>query len=330
MSAPGLYATDRKTAGELKVLADRHGWKARKLTFADLQKMSSRELNFHEQFNAENLKIAMNEPARTAASAKQRIADMWGGKLGPEVDAAAHKAGKQFCEKYPQLIQDETNAWAIHNRMRELGLDGTDEASYAQAFSDLGARGELHLNPSTLGLGTEERISGFQVKNHPQLHLLLRPAATAEQIESYNSAKMSSAEYLKAHPELRDQRMPHYIQERINRAAATFVSMEPSFVATDESVDALVAWVKEKGYEYNHNSLVEGFKTLYEQGKIGRRRDAVVHGQVLTLTEYEPQQRTPPVSDKYSFQKKLDSMSSEEYKDRMLNDKAFRAAVDAM
>ena len=331
MSAPGLYATDRKTAGELKVIAEQRGWKPKKeLTLADVQRMGSLEMQFHELFSPEAMKLAIEEPARKAKAAKQRVKDMWDGKL-PELDSAARKAVETFCEKYPQFIRDEPNALALCNFTKLNGLDGTLIESYETAFQALAARGELHLNPSALGLGTEERISGHSVKTHPELHLLLRPALTSDQLDKYKSAKMSSAEYLKAHPELtRPTKLPDYVTERISRAYATFKSMEPSFVATDDSIDALIAWMNERGYPYSHNSLLEGFKTLYEQGKIGRRRDAVVHGQVVTMTEYPLEQRTPPVSDKYSFQKTIDSMGSQEYLDRINKDPQFRAAIDSL
>jgi hypothetical protein len=332
MSGPALYASDRKNTSELRAIGERKGWKPRKeISAAELRGFSSLEMQFHEMFSAEAVTYALEEPARKAKARKQELTDIWTARdLGEGKYEAIRKAGTRFTDRYPQYIQDTVNSDAISSYIQANGLDLTEVESFETAFQALAARGDLHLNPSALGLGDETRISGHQVKTHPQLHLLLRPALTPEQLESYKSAKMSSKEYLAAHPELRDQRTPHYIVERLNRAAASFVSMEPSFVADEDSINALTAWIKEKGYEFNHNSLLEGFRTLYDSGTIGRRRDAVVHGQVLTMTEYPLQQRTPPVSDKYSFQKTIDSMSSEEYKERMLNDKAFRAAVDAM
>jgi hypothetical protein len=326
MSAPGLYASDRKTAGELKVLAEKHGWKARELNFADLQRMSSKELNFHEQFNAENLKKAMDEPALKAKARKQALADVWTAQdLGEDKYEAIRKAGTMFTDRYPQFIKETPNSDAITSYIQTNGLDLTEVHSYETAFQALAARGELHLNPSALGLGTEERISGHSITSHPKLYLLLRPAPSAEEIERQKTAKMSAAEWKKSRPELQDG-LPFVIQQQFFKAAHSLASFEPEYVFSDANNAKLIEYVNNNRLQFNLTGLRVAFNAIKDQLDLN---PITVQGQVTQLTDYEPREVGQPEAPG-KLRAKVARMSSSEMATFLRENPSARRAIDGV
>jgi hypothetical protein len=328
MSAPGLYATDRKTAGELETLAAKHGWKPRKLTFADLQSMSSKELNYHEQFNAENLKAAMDEPKRRAEEKTGGIKRLWSGGSTKEESDQAWATADKFMAAHPQIKpNDVATGKAFQSFFREHNLDPREYSNWTAALDTLGTEGRIALSPKLAGVGPEDELTGYALKTYTHLYKLLRPKPSAEQIEHEKVAKMGADEYKKSRPELQDG-LPFVIQQQFFKAAHSLASFEPEYIFNDENNAKLIEYVNKNRLQFNLGSLRSAFGDLKKDGQL-ELKPVASEAQITTLTDYEPRETGQPEAPG-KLRAKVARMSSSEMATFLRENPSARRAIDGM
>jgi hypothetical protein len=219
---------------DLEAQGEQYGWTVRPLTMLEINQMSSAELRWHEQFNAENLQNVFtteankqnNQEVMKVVGARR----MWDGQASEEECAAAHAAGNEFANRYPAFVRHTENAKAIAGYMENNDLDGTKFESYVTAFEALAMEGTITLSPKDAGVGPEARLTGSELKSYPRLHLLLQPSRVLKPED-----KLSADEYFAQTPELHDTRVPPLIAARNAKKAATEELMKRSESATTRS-----------------------------------------------------------------------------------------------
>jgi hypothetical protein len=200
------------------------GWSVRPLTMTEINQMSSAELRWHEEFNAENLAASFDKKARIEQSNQHQAA--WDIKkkwdnVSPASDDDKKKmreVAEQFQRLYPQWIKNEANATALWNHMRKENLEPTKLASVIQAFEELAQQGKVSLNPSAISVGPERSISDTELTSHRNFHTLLQSHRRPTAEES-----MSADQYKALHPEVNSDAggVPPLIQARIAKQKAT-------------------------------------------------------------------------------------------------------------
>jgi hypothetical protein len=137
------------TTGASREQGERKGYSVRELTYREIQEMTADETAFHQRFNADNWRKALEAEAQRRDSRKHiaatRVNLMYQGHATPDEDAAAIRAGQEFVAKTPTFERTQANAFAMYNFMRDAGLDATDVRSYFQAFHSLVERGDIKL-----------------------------------------------------------------------------------------------------------------------------------------------------------------------------------------
>src|SRR5258707_251048 len=187
----------------------------------EINQMSSAELRWHEQFNAENLEnvvtVEENKKNNKQNMAAWNVKRMWGGKASEEETQKAFAAGDRFASNYAQFVRNMDNAQAITSYMEENNLDATQVQSYVEAFEVLVPQGKLVLSPKAAGIGTEETLTGEALMLYPLRYLLLQPNKVLKPED-----KLSADEWFEQHKEiLGDKRTPPLIVARQARADAT-------------------------------------------------------------------------------------------------------------
>src|SRR6266478_3916104 len=103
---------------DLEAQGEQSGWTAHSLTMLEINQMSSAELRWHEQFNAENLENVFTiETNKQHNKEVMKVVDarrMWEGRASEEESAAhcaaAHNAGTEFANRYPAFVRHTENA----------------------------------------------------------------------------------------------------------------------------------------------------------------------------------------------------------------------------
>src|SRR5260370_30682798 len=165
------------TQSDLQAQGEKYGWTAHPLTMLEINQMSSAELRWQEEFNAENLEnvftIEANKRNNQAVKKTMDARRIWEGKVTEEESAAhcaaAHKAGTEFANRYPGFVRQTENAKAIAAYMQSHDLDATKLRSYLEAYTDLAMQGLITLSPRDAGIGLEARLSGNELKSYPRL-----------------------------------------------------------------------------------------------------------------------------------------------------------------
>src|SRR5258707_969916 len=187
----------------------------------EINQMSSAELRWHEQFNAENLEnvvtVEENKKNNKQNMAAWNVKRMWGGKASEEETQKAFAAGDRFASNYAQFVRNMDNAQAITSYMEENNLDATQVQSYVEAFEVLAPQGKLVLSPKAAGIGMEEALTGDELKGYARLNLLLQPNKALKPED-----KLSADEWFAQHRDiLADKRTPPLIAARQARVDAT-------------------------------------------------------------------------------------------------------------
>jgi hypothetical protein len=308
----------------------------RELSEREIRQMPTVVLEWHLQNNARNVEKAANaerlkeENRKNAETAS--IMRMHNNEATEEETKSAVEEVKIFCAAFPQFIGSYMpNREALISWLKEKTLPITAK-NLETAFQALGVQGKILLNPKAIGIGTESEVSGHRLKTHPQLHRLLEPAPTAEQREKIEQRKMSAADWKDAHKEdFRETRVSDFQQRSWDQAIATFLLSNPTYEATDSNRIKILEFIKSNGLQINPQGLQAAFNFLVPRGELELNEGNKIEGQATRYTNLGGSPPGfPPKSDKYSFQKKVNSMGSKEYLDRINNDSAFREAVNAL
>jgi len=331
-----------KTKAELehfiltKNLATAESLNKRELTAREIQLMPEPVYSWHQQNNLKNVEAALDAP-RIQAENKKNSADarsmrIWADKATEEEIQESISEVAKFCQRYPQFVGSYVpNREALISWLREKNLSCV-KANLVRAFEDLGSKGRLVLNPSAVGLGTETEISGQRVVRHPELYKLLAPAPTEGQRAKLEQGKMSAAEWKEAHKEdfKSTQASPSFFRA-LERAIATFRLSNPTYLPTEENREKMDNFLKANRLQMNPQGLQAAFSYLTSRGELELNESGVIEGTVTRYTNLGGSAPGfPPKSDKYSFQKKISSLSSTEYLERINNDPAFREAVNSL
>ena len=331
-----------KTKAELehliltKHLATAESLTQRELTAREIHLMSEPVYAWHEQNNRANVAKALDAPRLKAANVKNAEAAksqrIWKNEATNEETEESIREVQKFVAAYPQFRADFVpNREALISFLRERNLPCV-KANLVAAFEDLASKGFLLLNPSAIGIGEESEISGGRVVRHPELYKLLAPAPTEAQKAKLEQGKMSAAEWKEAHKEdfKPTQASPSFFRA-LEQAIATFRLSNPTYIPTEENQEKMETFLKANDLQMNPQGLQAAFSYLTSRGELELNKSGVIEGTVTRYTNLGGSQPGfPPKSDKYSFQKKISSLSSSEYRERINNDPEFRQAVNAL
>jgi hypothetical protein len=226
--------TGTASKAELESVARRFGWTRRDLSLKDITEMSSGEVRYHEVCNPDQYAaaFAIEETKKTNDQnmAAWRVKLMWDGGATEEENQKAYAAGDRFASNYAQFIRSESNALAIAEFMLEKNLDATNVQSYVTAYENLVPLGKLVLSPKAARIGTEETLTGDDLRRYARLNLLLQPNKALRPED-----KLSADEWFSAHRELHDTRTPPLIQKRLVQNTNTAEHWEQTEASTAKS-----------------------------------------------------------------------------------------------
>src|SRR5260370_41762202 len=91
------------TPSDLQAQGEKYGWTAHPLTMLEINQMSSAELRWQEEFNAENLEkvftIEANKRNNQAVKKTMDARRMWEGQTSEQENAAAYAAADEFANR---------------------------------------------------------------------------------------------------------------------------------------------------------------------------------------------------------------------------------------
>lgn len=328
-----MYVSDRKTAGELRAIGEQRGWKPTKtISPAELQQFSSLEIQFHEIFSPEALKLALTEPKRKADEKTGSIKRMWTGAASTYESEAAWKTAEKFMELYPQVrATDTVTGAAFRKYLRANNLDPRELSSWETALQVLAATNqpEIFLSPKAAGVGPEEELGGYSLRSYPKLHLLLQrtPDEATRKFREAHRPELSADEFKKQH--LQETGAPAYVKARIQKACDTLIAWHPDYLNTDDNIKLLVEWIAENKMQYDINGFEAAYHALSKEGKLEHRADAIVRAGEMTLTNYEPRETGQPEAPG-KLRAKVARMSSSEMATFLRENPSARRAIDGM
>ena len=322
----------KKSAKEIQEVLD--SLKARPLEYAEYKAMPHDVASWHEFANSTNVDKALqehqDERKKAADKVKNGVERMWKGSASTDESEAAWKTAEKFMELYPQVRPTDTATGAAFRKyMRLNNLDPRELISWETALSALAAlnQPEIFLSPKAAGVGPEEELGGYSLRSYPNLHLLLRPAPTPEQLERMKAAKMSAAEWKKAHPELQDG-IPFAAQQAFNKAAISLAYFEPEYTFSDENNSKLLAELKRTHGQFDLSGLRAAFHELKKRGEL-ELKSISASGQVITHTEYEPRETGQPEAPG-KLRAKVARTSSNEMAQFLRENPSARRAIDGV
>jgi hypothetical protein len=150
---------------DLEAQGEQNGWTVGPLTMEQVRGMSSAALRWHEQFNAENLKAALELPAKLAEG--KSIDKAWAAKrlwddqtqATPEQSGAIWQALEKFKRSYPQFIQSRRENEVVLLWLKDRNMEVTFP-SLVESFEANALAGKLWLNPNAINVGSESEVSG--------------------------------------------------------------------------------------------------------------------------------------------------------------------------
>jgi len=326
-----MYASDRKTAGELRAIGEQRGWRAKKeISAAELHQFSSLQIQFHEAFSPEAMKLALTEPKRKADEKKGSVERMWKGSASTDESEAAWKTGEKFMELYPAVRPtDSATGSAFKKYMRLNNLDPRELASWEQSLQSLAAQNqpEIFLSPKAAGVGPEEELGGYSLRSYPKLYLLLQrapDAATRKFRESYKP-ELSADEFIKQAPEL--QNGPSYAERQaIDLAVRSLPYFERDYVATEENGNKLLQYIHKNNLQFNLTGLRIAFNALKNDLEL---KPVTVQAGKTTMTNYEARETGEPWTPE-KLTAKIRSLSSTQLAQFFRDNPSARRAVDAV
>jgi len=258
------------------------------------------------------------------ADAKRRgveeyATNIWRGKQSAESFFAEQK---QFMADFPQVVRSWENIDLIAHRPISENLVPSYN-NLVVVLHQLAASGEIMMSPAAVGLG-EDQITGEALRNYPHRKQLLRPS---EELERQRVANQSADEFLAAHDELRDKRIPHLILQGVGKMFDTFSASHPEFSHTDSNVQAIMAALP-RGVPLSLQLIESTFQDLAERGQL-ETNDAIASSGATRVVDFGPRQRgVPPRPEKPSFREKIRSMTADQIAERCANDPDFKQALD--
>src|SRR5258708_6511972 len=145
----GVNKSDLEAQGEL------HGWAARELTFTEVREMSSSELRWHEQFNADNLEKALVTPAKAKEgkdidrqwATKNFWDKYWGtqNQASPEESKRLLAELQQFQASFPQFIASRSENAVLLEWLRDRHMELTYR-NLVESFEANALEGKVWLN----------------------------------------------------------------------------------------------------------------------------------------------------------------------------------------
>jgi hypothetical protein len=168
------------------------------------------------------------------------------------------------------------------------------------------------------------------LENLERGYAVLRPQGVFIQAteEEHRIRKLSAEEFKAEHitdwPE--EQGIPPLVLEGIARSLDTFVAGRPEYVRSDANKDKIMAALKNRG-PLSVQNIEEVYQDLVARGELELNKAS--RGEVLRYVDmggHAPGYPARP--QKYSFRKKLDEMTADEVKQRILNDPNFETALN--
>jgi hypothetical protein len=211
-----------------------------------------------------------------------------GGVYTPKEEAEARQACARIALKHPKVLSIEKNQYRLMKEIEDRKEFFTDDTLEA-AYKFLDSEGAFEKSPEP-------------------------PVQSAD-------------EYRRTHPELWDTRTPQLAHESVLRGLDAFRGSRPDYAATAKNATLMLGWLSESGLPPVAANFDLAFNALKSQGLLELNGAVAEHNGTRVVT-YPPQQRTPVQPSKYSLRAKVDSMTAEEIRERILADKSFESALD--
>ncbi len=284
---PSVTARSR---GELEELGKRMGWTPRTMTMAEVEKLSSQELLWREEFDADNLKAALELPSKLS-EAKQ-VDKQWGAKrfwdkywdtknqADPEESNRILAELQKFISAYPQFLASRPENQVVLEYLKDRNLE-LNFKNLQTSYEENAIKGLVWVNPSAIACGSDSAISGTDLTSHHSFHQLLQAHKRPSDID-----RLSADEFLAMVPDLKDKRTPPLIVARQARADATAAHFAQTESTTARSGSTNVIDYPQKP-----------------------------HG-------------VPPQPDKISFRKKVQSMTADEVRRECEINPGFKQSLD--
>src|SRR6185369_12964168 len=174
--------------------------KPRKLSIEDWRGMNAELQEWHIATNGKNVDEMFNAQAAAEHQAQQNEinSEAWESKrifenraTQGDIDAGLEQVAL-FTSRYPQFVgaivenRQALMAWLKQNN-RTVKF-----ANLVAAFEALTVEGRVIVSPSAIGAGPEHQVSGLALRDHPNLHLLLKPGPTEKERERREIDKLSA------------------------------------------------------------------------------------------------------------------------------------------
>ena len=244
-----------------------------------------------------------------------------------DIDAGLEQVAL-FTARYPQFVGSVfENRQALMEWLKQNNRT-VKFANLVAAFEALVLEGRVIVSPAAIGAGTEQQVSGFALRKHPNLHLLLKPGPTEKEREQREIGKLSADDYKK---QLKNSNTSNPWRSReIEQVGATFQSFHPEWIPSDDNKTKLLEWIDKGKTGFSIQALEAAYKDLRSRGEL-ELSDAVEVGQITLMANYgAPSRGVPPEPEKYSFKKLVRNMSASELAQRCSDDPAFRASLNAL
>jgi hypothetical protein len=277
---------------------------------AELEKQSPNPTNLAAQIDA-----YLSD--RLGATDMKKLSD----EYGPQIDAEMARREEVAQHKREQ---DEKNAQRIANGV----YTDAEERAARQACSEVGQKHPTVLNilKNQLKL-LEEVAKRKEFYTAPNLEAAYKFLDSQGAFEKPVVPVQSAEEYKKEHiqdwPE--EQGVPPSILQRVGKVLDTFSLSHPEYLHTDSNAQKIMAALP-PGAPVSLQLVEEAFLNVRDQLELS---NAVQRGEIVKFVDMGSSPAGyPPRPRKYSLMKKLEGMSADEVRERMLNDKNFEAALN--
>ena len=198
-----------------------------------------------------------------------------------------------------------------------------------EAYETLAATGKIEI--SLAPFGENRTIRGDELRNCSGD--LLRKILTPTKVVQENPQdQMSASDFRAAHPELEQKGRSAFEERAMQQAVATFLVANPQYSGSEKNRKLLRNFILKNGLPRNAvQSYQAAFDALVASGELVPNADQVVSGEVVRVTQYEPQTGGYPQTakiDKASFRNLVENMSAAELAERCRVDSKFKEALD--
>lgn len=328
-------------------LAPEESLSVRELSMQEINKMHSKVLLWHEMKNNGYLTAAIEQLERQAAGKKnmetQKAKRMFSQKATPTEIQETLAALNKLAANYPQLIQIDSNSQAIITDIRDREAVPSYE-EMVHSFEKLTLTGTLTLAPENIKADTESEVTGYALRNHPNLPELLEahPPLTAEQQKTEELKRMSADEF-KKYAGLENTDIPPLVEQSIRKAVALFKVQHPEYAGDNEAQEILLEFIYKNNLPVTFNSLelayvssekelraVEAIDDLTRPTKYGV--STLIENPVMPNVPVPVEPRSVRIADSTAPRKwtpqEIQAMDSTTYQHYMEKYPEFRDAVD--